>query len=105
MVWQTTLRGSEDDMLAMTTQTQMVLESQTKAAPTPAPGIAAETKRGDVATMRHDQIFRAACVVFGKYGFAQATMREVAAEAGMPVPTMYQYIRSKDDLLTLIFDT
>jgi 1,4-dihydroxy-2-naphthoyl-CoA hydrolase len=106
MVWQTTVRGVEDDTIAMVTQTQMVLEAPTKAEPAAPPSrVAAETKRGDVATTRHDQIFRAACVVFGRCGFAQATMREVAAEAGMPVPTMYQYIRSKDDLLTLIFDT
>jgi 1,4-dihydroxy-2-naphthoyl-CoA hydrolase len=105
MVWQTTLRGAEDEVIAMITQTQIVLEAPTtpqEATPRAAP---AEPKRGDVATTRHDQIFRAACTVFGKHGFAQSTMREIAAEAGMPVPTMYQYIRSKDDLLTLIFDT
>jgi AcrR family transcriptional regulator len=32
-------------------------------------------------------------------------MRDIASAAGMPVPTMYQYLRSKDDLLTMVFDT
>jgi AcrR family transcriptional regulator len=31
-------------------------------------------------------------------------MREIAQEAGMPVPTMYQYLRSKDEILASIFD-
>jgi AcrR family transcriptional regulator len=42
--------------------------------------------------------------VVSKKGFANATTREIAAAAGMPVPTMYQYFKSKDDILAAIFD-
>ena len=30
-------------------------------------------------------------------------MRDIAGAAGMPVPTMYQYVQSKEDILALIY--
>lgn len=53
---------------------------------------------------RRAQIARAARDVFAEKGFAAATMREVAAAAGMHVPTMYQYFRSKEEILELVYD-
>jgi AcrR family transcriptional regulator len=43
--------------------------------------------------------------VIDQKGFNAAGMREIAAAADMPVSSLYQYVRSKDDLLTLIFDS
>lgn len=117
MVWQTTIRTATGDRVAVITQTQMVLQPRAEAttdAPPPAiavkNGVAenagnGEEPRSDVAATRRAQVFRAACDVIARKGFDRATMREIAAAAGMPVPTMYQYLRSKDDLLALIFDT
>jgi len=64
-----------------------------------------ETKsdRLTVAEERIEQIIKGAYDVILRKGFANATTREIAEAAGMPTPTMYQYIRSKDDLLPMIF--
>lgn len=48
-------------------------------------------------------IAQAACGVISEKGFAAATMREIAAAAGMHVPTMYQYVRSKEEVLEQVY--
>jgi AcrR family transcriptional regulator len=60
---------------------------------------------GSVPEQRRSQIFQAASNVFGKKGYANTSVRDIADAAGMPVPTMYQYFRSKEDILSLLFDT
>jgi AcrR family transcriptional regulator len=47
------------------------------------------------------EIVDAALSVFGRRGFARAQMSEVAAEAGVSVGTLYNYVESKDALLLL----
>jgi len=59
----------------------------------------------DIPTTRRQQIFDAATKIFTEKGFEGASMREIGKEAGLSIPTMYQYFRSKDDILELIFDT
>lgn len=49
-------------------------------------------------------IAEAACQVIADKGFAAASMREIAAAAGMHVPTMYQYVHSKDEVLELVYN-
>lgn len=58
----------------------------------------------DTATERREQIMRGACEVIGKKGYAGASVRDIAAASGMPVPTMYQYVQSKEDILALIYN-
>jgi uncharacterized protein (TIGR00369 family) len=53
---------------------------------------------------RWQQIFEGACAVITKKGFAKASIREIAAAAGMPIPTMYQYLERKEDLLYQIYE-
>lgn len=53
---------------------------------------------------RRSLIAEAACQVIADKGFAAASMREIAAAAGMHVPTMYQYVRSKDEVLELVYN-
>jgi uncharacterized protein (TIGR00369 family) len=117
MVWQTSVRGPDDERVAQVTQTQIVLKGDdpdlANCTPTLSPKsdndelspMAFDPVNGNTAAKRKEQIFRAACEVMARKGFARATMREIASAAGMPVPTMYQYLRSKDDLLTMVFDT
>ncbi|HZT51232.1 MAG TPA: TetR/AcrR family transcriptional regulator [Stellaceae bacterium] len=62
-------------------------------------------ERGAIPALRRRQIFEAATRVITDKGFERATMREIAREAGLTIPTMYQYVRAKDGLLELIFDT
>ena len=56
-----------------------------------------------VAIERREQILRGACDVITREGFAKATVRQIADAAGMPVPTMYQYVRSKEEILAMIY--
>jgi uncharacterized protein (TIGR00369 family) len=72
----------------------------------PRPGAAAIARNfsQSIVDERWKQIFDAACLVIGDKGFARATIREIAAAAGMPVRTMYQYLEKKEDLLHHIFE-
>jgi uncharacterized protein (TIGR00369 family) len=53
----------------------------------------------EVIDERWRQILEGASRVIGAKGFAKATIREIAAAAEMPVPTMYQYLERKEDIL------
>jgi AcrR family transcriptional regulator len=53
---------------------------------------------------RHEEIFRAASRVFIARGYHQATVREIAAEAGLSLGGLYSYVRTKEDILYLVFD-
>lgn len=55
------------------------------------------------ADKRREQIAAAASEVIARKGFAKATMREIADAACMHVPTMYQYVASKDEMLELVY--
>jgi len=48
---------------------------------------------------RRRHILEAAARVFARKGFAQATMKEIAAEAGIAPGTIYLYFENKADLL------
>lgn len=67
------------------------------AGPAPARGPAARSDK-------HEAILRAAIRVFARAGFFSAQVADVAREAGVAAGTVYLYFRSKDDLLTSIFD-
>ncbi len=113
IVWQVTFtaRQGGDDPVAIVTQTLTV--SEHTALPGPAPDDAAgataesrsETGRTDVApaAVRREQIAAAAAEIIARKGFAGASIREIAEAAGMHVPTLYQYIASKDELLELVY--
>lgn len=63
-----------------------------------------DLKRTADADDRRTRIALAARDVFAEKGYAAATMREIAAVADMHVPTMYQYFRSKEEILELVYD-
>jgi AcrR family transcriptional regulator len=58
----------------------------------------------DLVAARHEQIFRAASRVFISRGYHAATVREIAHEAGLSLGSLYSYIRTKEDILYLVFD-
>jgi len=122
MLWQSTIRDTVGKTLAITIQTQMVLPGVRAAtgraaetaeeAVTPAPESDDAIWSGNngaaprsTADRRKAQILKAAFKVISKKGFANAAIREIAQEAGMPVPTMYQYLKSKDDIMAMMFDS
>lgn len=121
MLWQSTVRDAEGKTLAITTQTQMVLSDAGRDAAS-SKDVAAEisvppdsdnalwsgsndSAPRSTADRRKAQIVKAAFKVIAKKGFANSAIREIAQEAGMPVPTMYQYVKSKDDIMAMMFDS
>jgi AcrR family transcriptional regulator len=48
---------------------------------------------------RRSQVLKAAYKVISQRGYANASMREIAQTANLPIATVYLYIKSKEDLL------
>lgn len=53
---------------------------------------------------RRRQIFSAAVQLFGEKGYHTTTVREIADLAGMGKGTIYEYVRSKKELLFLVIE-
>lgn len=53
---------------------------------------------------RRREILAAATRVFARRGCAQATMQDVATEAGLSVGAIYRYFPGKDDLVQAVFE-
>jgi AcrR family transcriptional regulator len=52
----------------------------------------------DRSRRRSEEILAAAVRVFARDGIARARISDIAAEAGMPVPSIYDYYKSKEEL-------
>jgi len=60
-------------------------------------------RRRDKQKQRREQrILRAAARLFGSQGYAESAMEDVASKAGLAVGTLYNYFRSKSELLLAI---
>jgi 1,4-dihydroxy-2-naphthoyl-CoA hydrolase len=109
-VWRTDVRDRAGKLIATVTQTQLVIASKdvggerlvTQVAASEVPRLVSQDSVPD---QRRAQIFQAASEAFGNKGYASTSVRDIADAAGMPVPTMYQYFRSKEDILSLMFET
>jgi AcrR family transcriptional regulator len=53
---------------------------------------------------RRDQMIKGAVTLFKEKGFHRTTTREIAKAAGFSIGTLYEYIRSKEDVLYLVCD-
>jgi AcrR family transcriptional regulator len=62
-----------------------------------------QTARNERTEERRGQILRAALEVFSRRGFHGATIREIAAQAGLAEGTIYLYFPSKQDVLKGVF--
>lgn len=54
--------------------------------------------------IRRKQIVSGAVKLFREKGFHRATTREIAKAAGFSIGTLYEYIRTKEDVLYLVCD-
>jgi len=116
--WRTSVFDGVGTLVAEVTQTEAFVTGDASGADAPRPAtstqpvilpvvqneVAPERAVSATARERLQQIFQGACEVIARKGFAEATVRDIATAAGMPVPTMYQYINSKEDLLFLIYE-
>src|SRR5512140_1865037 len=53
---------------------------------------------------KRKRLLQAAVQTFGRRGFHEAKIAEIAAEAGVAEGTVYLYFRNKEDLLGCVFD-
>lgn len=53
---------------------------------------------------RKNQITQAALAVFALYGLRKTSMQDVAVQAGLSRPALYQYFRNKEDLIAACVD-
>lgn len=53
---------------------------------------------------RYETILDAALAIFGRHGFHQASIREIARAARLSLAGLYHYVGGKDELLFLVLD-
>lgn len=58
----------------------------------------------DLVNLRREQIARSAALLFVKKGYAKASIREIAKVCHMSIGTLYHYVGTKEDILSLVFD-
>ncbi len=63
-----------------------------------------EDKYTDLVRDRRQQIFMAAAKVFAKYGYHNSKVSMIASEAGLGKGTIYEYVKSKSELLQLVLE-
>ncbi|GGH87061.1 AcrR family transcriptional regulator [Pullulanibacillus pueri] len=61
-------------------------------------------KNTSLIEMRREQMIKAAVALFTEKGFHRTTTREIAQASGFSIGTLYEYIRSKEDVLFLVCD-
>lgn len=54
---------------------------------------------------RRNQMIKGAVALFKEKGFHRTTTREIAKAAGFSIGTLYEYIRTKEDVLYLVCDS
>ncbi|MCK0470011.1 TetR/AcrR family transcriptional regulator [Halalkalibacter sp. APA_J-10(15)] len=54
---------------------------------------------------RREQMVKAAVHLFTEKGFHRTTTREIASASGFSIGTLYEYIRTKEDVLFLVCDS
>jgi AcrR family transcriptional regulator len=62
------------------------------------------TKNEDLVRARRELLVQAAIGVFLEKGFHDATVRDIGRAANMTQGTIYNYVRSKDDILYMVCD-
>ncbi|MED3561659.1 TetR family transcriptional regulator [Bacillus sp. MUM 116] len=67
--------------------------------------VQASVKDERLVEKRRDQMIKGAVTLFIEKGFHRTTTREIAKAAGFSIGTLYEYIRSKEDVLYLVCDS
>jgi len=67
--------------------------------------VQASVKDERLVQKRRDQMIKGAVALFKQKGFHRTTTREIANAAGFSIGTLYEYIRTKEDVLYLVCDS
>lgn len=62
-------------------------------------------KNSELVQVRRNQIIQSALSLFKEKGFHKTTTREIAQVAGFSIGTLYEYIRAKEDVLYLVYES
>ncbi|KKB44899.1 Transcriptional regulator, TetR family [Bacillus thermotolerans] len=65
----------------------------------------ASVKDEQLIEKRRAEMIKAAVTLFKEKGYHRTTTREIAKEAGFSIGTLYEYIRTKEDILYLVCDS
>lgn len=66
--------------------------------------IPSSVKNSQLVEKRREQMIKGAMVLFKEKGFHKTTTREIAKQSGFSIGTLYEYIRTKEDVLFLVCD-
>ena len=66
--------------------------------------IISSIKDTNLITKRRNQIMKGALTLFKEKGYHRTTTREIANECGFSIGTLYEYIRTKEDVLFLVYE-
>lgn len=67
--------------------------------------ILSSVKNQQLVSKRRNQIIKGAMRLFQEKGFHRTTTREIAKESGFSIGTLYEYIRTKEDVLFLVCES
>ncbi|WP_210364517.1 TetR/AcrR family transcriptional regulator [Bacillus sp. REN3] len=67
--------------------------------------VQASVKDERLVKKRRDQMIKGAVTLFKEKGFHRTTTREIARASGFSIGTLYEYIRTKEDVLYLVCDS
>lgn len=67
--------------------------------------IISSVKDSTLVEKRRSQIVKASIQLFKQKGFAKTTTREIAKASGFSIGTLYEYVRTKEDVLLLVFES
>ena len=67
--------------------------------------VQASVKDERLVIKRRDQMIKGAVTLFKQKGFHRTTTREIAKASGFSIGTLYEYIRTKEDILYLVCDS
>lgn len=65
----------------------------------------ASVKDEHLIKMRRNQMIKGAVMLFKEKGYHRTTTREIAKASGFSIGTLYEYIRTKEDVLYLVCDS
>lgn len=66
--------------------------------------VQSSVKNVELIKKRREEIISSAITLFKDKGFHRTTTREIAAEAGFSIGTLYEYVRTKEDVLFLVYE-
>ncbi|SET66516.1 transcriptional regulator, TetR family [Oceanobacillus limi] len=67
--------------------------------------VLSSVKDRELIEKRRNQMIKGAISLFKDKGFHRTTTREIAKESGFSIGTLYEYIRTKEDVLFLVCDS